>query len=81
MTHEKPSRASRRLFASNRLQASTGSGLSWAVVDRELEVRARVVVALDSIEDGDVRTAELCLLQLVDDLDAAEFLLARGRAA
>lgn len=49
-----------------------GRGAAWADVDHTLEVRSRVVVALDFIEEGDARTAELCLLQLLDDLDAAE---------
>jgi hypothetical protein len=44
---------------------------TWARVDRELDVRSRLVVALDAIEDGDVRMAELCLFQLLDDLDGA----------
>jgi hypothetical protein len=48
---------------------------TWAEVDRELEVRARIVVALDAIEDGDVRMAELCLFQILDDLDAAPEIL------
>jgi hypothetical protein len=78
MTHEKPSRASRRLLASNRLQGSSGAGLSWIRVDRELEARARVVVTLDAIEAGDVRLAEDVLFQLLDDLDAAETILARA---
>jgi hypothetical protein len=51
---------------------------AWAEVDRELEVRSRLVVALDAIEAGDVRVAELCLLQLLDDLDAAETILERA---
>jgi hypothetical protein len=79
MTHEKPSRASRRLLASNRLKGSSGAGLSWMRVDRELNVCARVEVTLDAIEAGDIRFAEDVLLQLRDDLDAAPTIL--GRAA
>jgi hypothetical protein len=83
MNDERPSVVGRSETSGRRpLERTERHGrIAWADVDRYLEVRARVVVALDSIEDGDVRTAELCLLQLVDDLDAAEFLLARERAA
>jgi hypothetical protein len=49
--------------------------LGWSEVDRVLEVRVRLVVIADSIECGDVRMAEDCVLQLIDDLDVAEFLL------
>ena len=45
--------------------------LGWVEVDRELEVRARIVVALDALETGDVRLAEDVLFQLLDDLDGA----------
>lgn len=55
--------------------------VSWAEVDRRLEVRARLVVALDEIEAGEMRTAELCLLQLLDDLDAAEFIVDTAKRA
>ena len=58
-----------------------GRAATWREVDRGLEVRSRLVVALDSIEDGEVRTAELCLFQLLDDLDAAETILGPSRAA
>ena len=57
---------------------SERSSLGWAEVDRVLEVRSRLVVALDLIESGDVRMAETCLLQLLDDLDAAEFLTTKA---
>ena len=52
--------------------------LGWDDVDRVIEVRARLVLIADSIESGDVRMAEDCLLQLLDDLDAAEFLTAKA---
>ena len=52
--------------------------LGWAEVDRTLEVRSRLSVALDSIESGDVRLAETCLLQLLADLDVAELLTAKA---
>ena len=52
--------------------------VTWAQVDPELEVRARIVVALDSIESGDIRTAEDVLLQLLDDLDDVETILERA---
>jgi hypothetical protein len=55
-----------------------GRNATWQRVDRVLEVRTRVVFVLDSIECGNVRTAEDCLLQLLDDLDAAEFLTAKA---
>ena len=58
---------------------SSGRGVTWADVDRVLEVRSRLVVALDAIEEGNVRMAELCLFQLLDDLDGAETIL--GHAA
>jgi len=55
--------------------------LAWVDVDRVLEVRARLVVVADALEEGDVRLAEAGVLQLLDDLDAAEFLLERGQHA
>ena len=47
-------------------------------MDAELEVRSRIVFVLNEIESGDVRMAETCLLQLLDDLDAAELLTAKA---
>jgi hypothetical protein len=57
-----------------------GRAATWTDVDRELEVRARIVVALDAIEDGNPRMAELALFGLLDDLDAAGELLAAKAA-
>ena len=68
-------RSGGRLSESN---PSAGRAATWREVDRVLEVRSRLVVALDSIEAGDVHMAELCLFQLLDDLDAAEFLTAKA---
>jgi len=45
--------------------------LGWADIDRVLEVRARLVVVADALEEGDVRLAEAGVLQLLDDLDFA----------
>ena len=39
------------------------------------------MVVADALEEGDVRLAEAGVLQLLDDLDAAEFLLERGQHA
>lgn len=50
---------------------AAGRTASWERVDHELEVRARIVVALDALEMGDVRLAEDVLFQLLDDLDGA----------
>jgi hypothetical protein len=69
-------RSGGRLFEGN---PTTGRTATWERVDSELEVRARLVVIADSIESGDIRMAELCVLQLLDDLDGVAFLL--GRAA
>jgi hypothetical protein len=56
-----------------------GRGASWVDVDRVLEVRSRLTVVADALEEGDVRLAETGVLALLDDLDAAEAIL--GRAA
>ena len=61
--------------------AEVGTIATWRQVDAELEVRSRVVFVLDSIECGDVRTAEDCLMQLLDDLDVAETLLGSAKRA
>jgi hypothetical protein len=58
---------------------ATGRDASWREVDAKLEVLSRLVVIADSIECGDVRMAEDCVLQLIDDLDVAELLLKRER--
>ena len=58
-----------------------GRGASWREVDAELEVRARIVVALDAIEDGNPRMAELALFGLLDDLDGVETILAPAERA
>ena len=80
MKRERPSRGIRRTLASDHNEVSSASGQfsTWREVDAELEVRARVVLVLDSIESGDVRMAETCLLQLLDDLDAAELLTTKA---
>jgi hypothetical protein len=52
--------------------------VSWSEADRRLEVRARIVVALDALDDGDVRLAELALFGLLDDLDAVGIILGRA---
>jgi hypothetical protein len=54
---------------------------TWERVDRVLEVRARLVVALDAIEDRNPGLAELCLLELLDDLDGAEQILGTSKRA
>ena len=58
-----------------------GRVATWERVDRVLEVRARIVVALDALEDGNPRMAELALFGLLDDLDAAETILANAKRA
>ena len=55
-----------------------GRGASLREVDAELEVRARLVLIADSIEAGDIGTAELCVFQLLDDLDVVELLTAKA---
>lgn len=70
---------SRKRPGGTNFERSSDHGLLWATVDAELEVRARIVFALDSIEDGDVRLTEDVLFQLLDDLDRAGWIL--GRAA
>ena len=78
-------RTRRRSESSGRRQnertSEVGTDTTWRDVDGTLEVRSRLVLIADSIECGDIRTAELCVLQLLDDLDGAELLLARERAA
>ena len=49
----------------------------WADVDRVLEVRSRVVVAIDELGVGDVATCELVLFDLLLDLADAEHIVAR----
>ena len=80
MKRERPSRGIRRTLGSDHNEVSSASGhfATWREVDAELEVRARGVLVLDSIESGDVRMAETCLLQLLDDLDVAELLTAKA---
>lgn len=51
------------------------SSLLWSDVDRELEVRSRLVVVADALDEGDIRLAEAGVLQLLDDLDAASEIL------
>ena len=54
---------------------------TWERVERMLEVRARLVVALDFIEDGNPRMAELALFGLLDDPDGVEAILAPAKRA
>ena len=63
----------------NERTSEVGTDTTWRDVDGTLEVRSRLVFVADSIECGDIRTAELCVFQLLDDLDGAELLLARER--
>ena len=55
--------------------------LGWDEVDRVLEVRSRVVVAIDELGIGDVATCELVLVDLLLDLDDAERIVGRRAAA
>ena len=59
---------------------ASGRSVIWADVDRTLEVRARLVAALDEIEAGDVRTVEIVLMDLLLDLDDVEHIVARRAA-
>lgn len=54
--------------------------LGWAEVDRVLEVRSRIVVAIDELGIGDVGTCELVLMDLLLDLDDVERIVARHAA-
>lgn len=77
MTHERPSKgrsesAGRRHFERTE---SVGRPASWTRVDQVIEVRSRLVFIAEALEDGDVRLAEMCVYQLVSDLDAAESIL------
>jgi hypothetical protein len=54
--------------------------VTWNDVDRVLEVRSHLVVALDAIEDGDLRMAEICVFQLLDDLDSVLEIMGRRAA-
>jgi hypothetical protein len=56
----------------------TGRSATWQQVDSILEVRSRLVVALDFIEDGEVRLAELAVMELLHDLDGADLLTAKA---
>jgi hypothetical protein len=77
MKCERPFRGIRRPLASDHDEGSSGSGplATWREIDAMLDVRSRLVFVLDSIECGDGLTAETCLLQLLDDLDATGFLM------
>jgi hypothetical protein len=68
-------RRSRKGPGGTDFECSAASGLNWADVDRVLEVRSRLVVVADALEEGDILLAEAGVLQLLDDLDAAPEIL------
>jgi hypothetical protein len=65
----------------NERTSEVGTDTTWRDLDGTLEVRSRLVLIADSIECGDIRTAELCVFQLLDDLDSAEELLSSAKRA